>query len=138
MSMLDLTKKADEIMDAQDPTVAESGTEHKLRIISVREGFAGQNDCPYISPVFECMDNPLVKEFSSFLWVPDETKLTEKQYARSLSEFKNFCKAFDIDLSKPLDCEDDLPGHEGWAILGIKKDDEYGEQNTIRKFQIGS
>jgi hypothetical protein len=135
--MLDLTDMLDEIENAQEPTTLKSGSEHKLRIISVRGGTAGVGDCEYISPVFEVPAEPLAKEFSTFLWIPDKERLSEKQYARALSDFKKFVKAFNIDISKPLDYEDDLPGHEGWAILGTKNSDEYGEQNTVRTFITG-
>jgi len=138
MSLLDLTGMIDEIEDAPEPTVADSGTEHKLRIISCRGGEAHSKnsgrDCEYISPVFEVPDAPLVKEFSTFLWIPEKKKLTEKDYARALSDFRIFIKCFGIDISQAFEYQDHLPGHVGWAILGIKDNDEYGEQNTIRKF----
>lgn len=137
MSMIDLTGMLDEIENAEEPKVLKSGSEYKLRIISVRGGEAGQGNCEYISPVFEVPSEPLAKEFSTFLWVPDKESLSEKQFVRALNDFKKFIKAFSIDISKPLDYEDDLPGHEGWAILGTKNSDEYGEQNTIRSFVAG-
>lgn len=134
MSLLDLTDLQGEIEGAEEPTVAESGTEQKLRIISVRGGTAGLNNCEYFSPLYEVSDAPMVKEFSDFFWVPDRDKLTEKQYQRSLYAIKVFAEAFNVDLSRPIDYEDDLPGHKGWAIVGVKRSDEYGEQNTIRKY----
>ena len=137
MSLIDLSGKMDEIQNAPEPTIAENGSEHKIKIISCRGGEAGANDCAYISPVFEVPNEPLVKEFSTFLWIPDEDKLSPKQYARALNDFNVFSKCFGLDLSKPFDYEDDLPGLTGWAILGTKKSDEYGEQNTIRKFIVG-
>jgi hypothetical protein len=39
-----------------------------------------------------------------------------------------------IDYSRPFDWEDDLVGLEGWIILGVKKSDEYGDQNTVKKY----
>jgi len=141
MSLIDLSGKMDEIQNAQEPTIAKNGSEHKLRIISCRGGEATEkvsgNECTYISPVYEVPNEPLVKEFSSFLWIPDEGKLSPKAYARAMSDFNIFSKCFGLDLSKPFDYEDDLPGLTGWAILGTKKSDEYGEQNTIRKFVVG-
>ena len=134
MSLLDLTDLQDEIENAEEPTIAESGTEQKLRIISVRGGEAGKNDCEYFSPLYEIVDMPMAKEFSDFFWVPDKDKLSEKQYQRSLYAIKVLAAAFEIDISRPVDYEDDLPGHTGWAILGTKKSDEYGEQNTVRKY----
>jgi len=124
----------DEVENAPEPTVAESGTEQKLRIISVRGGTAGKGDCEYFSPVYEVVDAPMVKEFSDFLWVPDKERLSEKQFQRALHAIKVFTKCFEIDISRPIDYEDDLPGRIGWAIVGTKKSDEYGEQNTVRKY----
>ena len=118
MSLLDLAHMIDEIEDAQEPTIAEKGSEQHLRIISVRTGLAGEYDCEYFSPVFEVIDAPLVKEFSCFLWVPTKDKLSAKAFARSLYEIKIFAQCFKLDLSRPIDYEDDLPGREGWAILG--------------------
>ena len=134
MSMLDLTDQLDEIENAEEPTVAEAGEEYKLQIISVRGGNAGKTDCEYFSPVFEVVGAPMVREFSDFFWIPDKEKLSEKQYKRALYAIKVFAAAFEVDLSRPIDYEDDLPGCEGWAILGSKTTDDYGEQNTIRKY----
>ena len=134
MSLLDLTGIIDEINDAEEPTYLEKGTEANLRIVSVRTGTSDKNGCDWFSPMYEVMDHPLAMEFNSFLWAPDKDKLTPKQYARALYDIKVFAKAFGIDLSKPIDYEDDLPGNTGWAILGVQKDEEYGDRNTIGKF----
>jgi len=132
-SMLDLTGLIDEINDAPEPTVAKAGTEQKLRIVSVRTG-TDKNGCDYFMPVYEIPDMPMVKEFSHFMYVPDKKNLSEKQYMRALYAVKVFTKCFDIDISRPIDYEDDLPSHTGWAIVGVRDSDEYGEQNTIRKY----
>jgi len=140
MSMLDLTEQMDDIEGAEEPTVAEAGEEYKLRIIGCREGERVDkntgNDLKYFSPLFEIADAPMVKEFSGFFDIPNKGNMTEKQYKRSLYAIKVFAKAFDLDLARPIDYEDDLPGLEGWAILGTKTDDTYGEQNTIRKYIV--
>ena len=133
-SMMDLTDIQEEIEDAEEPTVAETGEEHHLQIISCGSGTSDKNDCDWFSPVFEVIDKPMVKEFNTFFWVPDKDKLTEKQYKRALYSIQVFSAAFGIDLSQAIDFDDDLPGKKGWAILGSKKDDEYGEKNTIRSF----
>ena len=133
MSLLDLTGLTDEIENAEEPITAESGTEQKLRIISVRDG-DDKNGNEYFTPVFEIVDMPMGKEFSDFFYVPDKDKLSAKQYQRSLYAIKVFAACFEIDISRPIDYEDDLPGHIGWAILGTRKSDEYGEQNTVRKY----
>ena len=133
-SMLDLTDLQDEIENAEEPIIAEADTEQHLRIVSVRTGEAGEKNCPYFAPTFEVMDAPLIKEFNQFMWVPDKDKLTPKQYKRSLWEMQCFIKAFDVDISSPIDYNDDLPGLTGWAILGVRDSNEYGEQNTIKKY----
>lgn len=135
-SMLDLTGLIDEIEDAPEPTVAKAGSEQKLRIVSVRTG-EDKNGCGYFMPVYEIPDMPMAKEFSHFMYVPDREKLSEKQFQRSLYAMKIFVKCFGIDISRPIDYEDDLPGLTGWAILGTRDSDEYGEQNTIRKYIAG-
>ena len=140
MSLLDLTNQMDEIEGAEEPTVAETGEEYKLRIIGCREGDRVDkntgNKIKYFAPLFEIVDAPMVKEFSGFQDVPNKEAMTEKQYKRSLYGIKIFAKCFGIDLARPIDYEDDLPGFEGWAILGSKTSDDYGEQNTIRKYIV--
>lgn len=133
MSMLDLTDQMDEIESAEEPTIAEVGEEYKLRIIGCREG-TDKNGLDYFAPMFEVDGAPMVKEFSGFFHVPDKGGMDEKKYKRSLYAIKVFASCFGLDLSRPVDYEDDLPGLEGWAILGSKTDDTYGEQNTIRKY----
>ena len=136
-SMMDLTDLQDEIENAEEPTIAETGEEHHLRIISVGTGTSKSDegkDRKWFSPVFEVIGAPMVKEFNTFFWQPDKENLTAKQYERALYSIQVFAASFDIDLSRPIDFNDDLPGKVGWAILGSKKDDEYGEKNTIRKF----
>ena len=134
MSLLDLTGILDEIEDSEAPTVAKKGTEQHLRIVSVNGGVSDKNNCEWFMPMFEVVDAPLINEFNTFFWVPDKDKLTPKQYARTLYDIKVFSTAFGIDLSQPLDYEDDMPRKQGWAIVGIKKSEEYGEQNTIKTF----
>lgn len=133
MSMLDVSSQMDEIEAAEEPTIVDAGEEYKLRIIGCREG-TDKNDLDYFAPLFEVVGAPMVKEFSGFIHVPNKDKMDEKKYKRSLYAIKVFAACFDLDLSRPVDYEDDLPGLEGWAILGSKTDDTYGEQNTIRKF----
>jgi hypothetical protein len=76
----------------------------------------------------------MLKEFNAFFWDLDRQKLDPKQYARQLFDFKQFTRAFGIDLSRPFSWEDDLPGLEGFLIVGVRKSDEFGDQNTVRKY----
>lgn len=134
--LTDYSNLEQDITNAQEPKILPSGTEVKARIISVRSGVSDKNDCTWYQPVFDVPDEPLVMEFNAFMWELDRSKLTEKQFTRGLHDFQQFAKAFGIDYSRPFSWEDDLIGLEGWVILGIKKDETYGDGNTIKKYIV--
>lgn len=136
MSMIDYSEMEKEIADAPEPTTLEAGQEIKARIINVRTGTSDKNDCDWFMPSFEYPDDPMVKEFNDFFWELDREKLTGKDFQRALYKLKMFTKAFGIDLSRPIDWETDLVGKEGWLIVGTRKSEEFGEQNTVRKYVI--
>jgi len=127
-----------EIEDAPEPSILPRGSEVKARIIAMREGISDKNDAQWYMPVLDVPDQPLAMEFNDFFWdLADRAKLDEKSAARSLRKFKMFATAFDIDYSKPFSWADDLIGKTGWVILGVKKDDEYGDKNTVSKYVAG-
>ena len=127
-----------EIGDAPEPKILPRGTEVKARIISMREGISEKNGAQWYMHVFDVPTEPLALEFQDFFWdLADRDKLDEKSKARALRKFKNFAGAFGLDYSKPFSWMDDLVGLEGWVILGVKKDDEYGDKNTISKYVAG-
>ena len=137
MSLTDYSDLEQEVMDAPEPKVLQKGSEVKARIIAVRSGISEKNDCRWYQPVFDVPGDPMVIEFNDFFWDlagDAREKLDPKQYQRSLFQFQQFVKCFGIDLSKPFDWEDDLISFEGWVILGFKKDEEYGDKNTVRKY----
>lgn len=124
-----------EIKEAPEPEVLPNGSEVKARIIGVRDGVSEKNSAHWYSVSFDVPDKPLVKEFNAFFWdLADLSKLEQKAGYAALRNFKNFASAFDIDYSKPFSWEDDLPGRMGWLIAGVKKTDEYGDQNTVKKY----
>jgi len=138
MALTDYSDLEKEIEDAPELTILPRGKEVKARIISVNSGISDKNDATWYMPTFDVPAVPLCKEFKDFFWdLADRDKLDDKAAARALSKFKNFAKCFDIDYSRPFDWEDDLEGKEGDVILGVKKDDEYGDQNTISKYVVG-
>ena len=134
MAMSDYSDLEKEIVNAPEPKNLSAGAEVKARIVSVRTGISDKNDCTWHSIVFDVPADPMVTEFNDFMWELDRNKLTPKQFQRQLYSFKQFVSAFGIDLSRPFSWEDDLPGKEGWVIVGVKKSDEYGEQNTVKKY----
>ena len=127
-----------EIGEAPELKILPRGTEVKARIIAVQEGISSKNDAQWYQPVFDVPTEPLSMEFNDFFWdLADRDKLDEKSKARALRKFKDFAAAFDLDYSKPFRWTDDLIGLEGWVILGVKKDDEYGDKNTVSKYVAG-
>ena len=137
MGLVDYTDMEREIADAPEPKVLKAGTEVKARVTQVNTGTSDKNDCQWYMPVFDVPDDPMVLEFNDFFWELDQEKLDAKQFQRALYKFKQFAAAFGIDYSRPFSWEDDLAGKEGWVILGSKKSDEYGDQNSVKKYVAG-
>ena len=134
MSLTDYSDLEQEIANAPEPKVLPAGLEVYARIISVRSGTSEKNDCAWHMPVFDVPDDPMVIEFNKFMWELDKEKLEPKQFARALHDFQQFAICFSLDYSRPFSWEDDLVGLEGWVILGVQKDPEYGDKNTIKKY----
>lgn len=141
--LTDYSKMEGEIANAPEPIALKKGTEVKARIISVRTGVVDKEDSDYIgiayfSVSYEATDEPLAKEFNDFFWdLIDREKLaaiSEKTALGAIRKFRNFSAAFGLDYSRPFDLEDDLPGKTGWLIVGTKKSEEYGDQNTVQKY----
>lgn len=137
MSLVDYSDLENEINNAQEPTILPRGTEAKLRIIAVRSGVSEKSGARWYQPVFDVPSEPMVQEFTDFMWdLADRNLIDPKQAARNLARFKTFAQAFGIDYSRPFSWETDLIGKEGWAIVGIRKTDEYGDQNTVAKYIV--
>lgn len=142
MALTDYSSMEKEIATVPEPIALKKGTEVKARIISVRTGVVDNgkdyDGIAYFSVTFDTPDEPLAKEFSDFFWdLVDRDKLaavSEKTALGAMRHFRSFAEAFGLDFSRPFDLEEDLPGKEGWLIVGIKKSDEYGEQNTVQKY----
>jgi len=138
MSLTDYSDLEGQIKDAPEPKTLPRGAEVKARIISVRDGVSDKNGAQWYSVVFDVPSDPMVIEFNDFFWdLADRDKLTEKEFQRSLRKFKLFAEAIGLDYSRPFSWADDLVGMECWVILGVKKSDEYGDQNTVSKYITG-
>jgi hypothetical protein len=135
MSLVDYSAMEKDITSAPEPTVIPKDSEVKARIIGVNSGISDKNNAAWYMPRFDVPSEPNSKEFNAFFWdLADLKKLEPKQAAAALRDFKNFAAAFGLDYSRPFSWEDDLPGLEGWIIVGVKKSDEYGDQNTVKKY----
>ncbi len=132
-NIIDLTDT--NLDDAQEPVVVEGDQEYKLRIIDCKVD-TNKNGAPYILPRFEIVDEPLSKEFTKYLPLP-HNEMTEKKLNTTKLNLKRFFDAVGIDPNGPINTED-LIGLEGWAILGVETDDQYGDQNYIKRFVAGA
>lgn len=133
MSMLD--PEVWNLGDSQEPYALSDGSEVRVRILEVRKD-NDKNNFEYLLPRFEILDEPYSKDFTHFLHIPT-SKMDTKQLNRVRYNMRQFCDCFEIDLSRPSDPTEDWVAHEGWVILGYKKDDQYGEQNFIKKMIAG-
>ena len=132
MTVVDLTGQS--IDEAQDPICVTPG-EYKLRLIECDGIRQNKADNDYILPRFEVVGEPLAKDFTYYLPLFSED-YDEKRSSRVAAGIKNFCLCFGI----PTDSfdTDELQGLEGWAMLGVSDDPQYGEQNYIKKFVVGA
>ena len=139
MSLTDYSDLEKDIDESQAPTYLPNGTEAELRIIAIRDGYSDKNSgAHWYQPVFDVPAEPLCIEFNDFLWdLKDRNKLEPKQAERSLNSFKQFAQCFGLDYSKPFEWES-LIGATGWAILGVQKDAQYGDKNTVKKYIVRS
>lgn len=127
MSFLDF-----DFSDVVEPHAVDPDKEYKLRILDVRQA-DDKNGNPYVMPRFEIMDETGAKDFTYFMGLPNES-MDAKRKNTVLYRIKMFLEAF--DLSPDTD-PSEWVGAEGWAILGREDNDQYGEQNFVKKFVKG-
>jgi hypothetical protein len=138
MALSDYSDIEQEITNAPDPKILPKGSEVRARICSVNSGVSEKNGARWHSIMFDVPEDPLVIPFNDFMWdMVDRDKLEPKWKALAMSQFKSFITAFSIDVSRPFSWEDDLPGKEGWVITGIKSSEDYGDQNSVKKYVAG-
>ena len=144
MTLTDYSDLEKEIKDAPEPQILPAGSEVKARIVTVNSGSTDKTEsgeeAGYFSVVYDVPNEPLCPMFSDFFWdLTDRDKIGQKAYNNSLRQFRTFAEAFNLDYSRPFSWEDDLPGLEGWVILGVKKDKtgEYPPSNKVSKYVTG-
>lgn len=113
------------------------GTEVKLRIIYAQDGEGDYGKWHRLT--YDIPAEPAVPEITAFINDPLDAKEDSDvgRRQKTYRKFVSFADCFGVDISRPLNWEDDLISLEGWAILGVKKTDEYGEQNTVSKYVTG-
>ena len=131
MSMLDPTEW--ELEDSHEPFALRDGTEAKLRILEVQKGV--DNEREYLTIRLEVPEEPYSKDITHWLNVPSR-KMDAKHLNVARNDMLKFCQCFEIDRTRPFDPTEDWVGLEGWCILGLRKSEQYGEQNRIGKFIV--
>lgn len=118
--------------DTFEPTVMKDGEEAQLRIVSFLKA-KNKNEGDYIMPFFEVLDDPYCKEFGDYIALPSDT-MSPKELNKTKLRMKELAAAFDIDFGGTIDIKNDIVGKEGYAILGIGKDQEGLPVNKIKKY----
>lgn len=123
-----------------EPKTVPSGQEYRLRIVDVKTDDNGnlplnKNGNRYILPLFEIPDEIGAKSFTTYIGLPSQ-EMSDKQKNDALYHINQFLKCFGFDPDSPPDDPTDLIDAEGYAILGEKYDEEYGDKNTIRRFLV--
>ncbi len=139
MSLVDYSDLEREIESTPELEALPKGSEVKARIISVRSGESDKNDgAKYFQVYYDVPSEPTSRPFNDFFWdlIDARTKLDAQKRDDAYRKFRAFISSFGIDISKPFNWEDDLTSLEGWMILGVKKSDERGIENTVQKYLI--
>ena len=115
--------------DVPDLVVAEEG-EHLLTVLNVAHHDSDKNGNPFLMVLFSVGDAENTKTVSHFIGLPGG-KDSKPEADDKLRRLGYFCDAFNISL--PIDVAE-MEDKQGSAILKISEDEEYGEQNKIRRF----
>ena len=129
-----MSKLSYNVDNAIEPTVIPADTEVEMRIIDLKLGTSEKSGQEYISVRVDAPDFPASKDFSIFLWAPSDANkgiMTPKDFNKAQWDWKTFMEAFGIDPNYAD--TDTMPGARGWGIVGVKTDEQYGEQNTVKR-----
>ena len=131
MSMIDPTEW--ELDDSHEPTTLKDGAEVVLRIIEVTRGTSKFTNATQYTVRFEVPTEPFSKDITE--WFDEPTRgMDAKRLNEARQKMKNFMDCFGIDRTRPSDPTEDWVGCEGWCILSLRANEQYGDQNRISKF----
>lgn len=123
-----------------DQTILDDGSEHVVQIISAKIGeskpeakTAGQS---YLMVTYKAEDDPDSAPFNDVFMLPFNGLEKEKfnQRGRAL---RAFFKCFEFDYTSGWDIfteTDQLKGLTGNVIVRVDDNDQYGEQNSVKKY----
>lgn len=114
--------------------VLPAGSEVKLRILEVQVN-PDRNGNEQLVVRLDVSDEPLVKEIYWRCHFPNGKAYSEKRNILLARFLKEFCDAFKLDKGNADHDTSDWLGKEGWAILSVRTDPKYGDQNEIGRWE---
>lgn len=118
--------------DTPELTTVEDG-EYKVRCedASFHESKAGNKSVRLVLTVPEVPEAETIYEY---LTIPNPEKHDERTIIRMKNAIKDACEAFGVPFdARGFDIEH-FEGAQAWAVLGEQESEEYGTQNTVRRF----
>lgn len=83
----------------------------KLRIEYVERG----DD--FIKVIASVVDSPDIITATTYLTIPDSSKIGESKTVRAIGQLKMFMDTFGLDYTRPFHPEEDWIGAEAWAHI---------------------
>lgn len=109
-----------------------AGTEAQFEIRSASVGTSQKTGGKYIMLGMTLPDEPEAKDFNEFLMLPSPSD-DKKSANRKMNRIRDFQRAIGQREGDPI-VPAELVGMTGWAILSLKDDPTYGEQNGIKRY----
>lgn len=128
-----------DVSDAQEPTAVPAG-EYKVRIATANVGMVGEGKKnagkPYLKVMFEVMgeEGASAALVSDILMFP-HSDMDAKGLNNAKLRIKRFYDAFGI-VAGEADTAN-LRDKEGWVMLDVRHDEQYGEQNRVKRYIAG-
>ena len=117
--------------EVPEPKLLEDGAEVTVRIARCLEK-KDKNGRDYLSLILEVTDDPEAEDIFHMVYVPHPDE-SSKQARRTLKNLGDMIRAF--GMPEEFDTAD-LIGEEAQAVIGLRSDEQYGDQNVIRTFVV--
>lgn len=118
--------------DVPDLKAIDAG-EYELTVTSAKKDKSKSGN-DMLSIVFRVNDVPNTLPIFHYMTLPSEDDDPEIRNSK-LRRIKAFYQAFGVDVSSPVDVEEDLPGLTGFALLRFEEaTDEFEERNSVKRF----
>jgi hypothetical protein len=121
--------------DAHDTYAMPDGTECQLEILTVTKA-VDKNKEEYWRVRTEIVNEPYSKEVTIFIRLPNPRIMDAKQLNEARLKLRDFVQCFSIEMSGPFNPAIAWPRRRGWVILRAETSEEYGNQNSVKKFIV--